>query len=272
MSDPILLDGAVLVGCGEARVVLRELLGAGAHGRIYRACVEQSCDTAVKIQLLRDANAAASFRRESELGMRAAERGYGPRVFLACIVPASSLPAQYLPSGNAAPVGASLGVIVSERYDGSLDRLGVARWCTENVENAKRVRAELHALVARLHADRVVHADLLPKNVLYRADPSSGRITAVTLTDWGLGFTEQSAPNEAHLRQLFAYNLKDPAQPTWSSIQRRPQLRDLTLDDVKQNPFLLDAPMLALVDDCVEFAATQQATKEEPSPMELDSV
>ena len=234
--QPIVFGGEALRECQGVRIAMQELLGSGTYGAVHRACFNDNCNTAVKLLPLVTQAQGIEFASEYAFAKRASDRGYGPRILHACIA--------------RDPSGAWFGLLVTEQFDSSLESLG-SQWCSDPT-NAIFVAEQLHELVDAMHADDIVHADLLPKNVLYRAD-AQGRITDIRFTDWGLSFLRNALPNDELFGNLFAYHFNTPQVTTYAAVKRSP-LRNLTLEQVKENPFYLDAGILLLADECAETA------------------
>ena len=244
-AEPISVPEEQLLACPALQLELRELIGQGAFGKVFKACEANECRKVVKVQILKDKKAAKRFSREVEFMRTASNSDFGPRLFEACITDGIRL--MDLFTGETVKEfrdQPSIGLTVSELWNGSLDELKLddATWCSQIVLE------KFQARVARMHSFGIVHSDLLPKNVLYKED-SRGVVTDLIPTDFGISFyaTEfRDFPIEKQ-EWAFWYNLKDTTQPTWQVIEDTPELSNATLQDVQQNPFILDDPIIALL-------------------------
>jgi serine/threonine protein kinase len=240
---------------------LKELLGAGAFGTVYQVCQENDCGLAIKLVILKTDWDVEKFRREAEIAQVASDGGYGPKLYMVCIGDGSRLqsmlsPAHWVANFVKAPV---VGIIVQEAWDGSLSRLSPHRWCTADV------LAQLEKQVKTMHDDGFVHADLLPKNVLFRRRSDGG--LDVTLTDFGNSFRlDHKHPQRASWLQTLYEYMWSPQNSAAQAIGSS-WLSKVTLLDIVNNPKLLDEPILQLLrQGCQGTVATTPAkTKAEPS-------
>ena len=242
---PIEVPQEQLLACPALQLELRELIGEGAYGRVFKACEQADCRKVVKVQILPDNEAQNDFVKEANFTSIASDNDFGPRLFSACVTDGKRLFDLFTGRGRFSLVPLrdqpSIGLMVSELWDGSLEEIIADRavWCARSVFQA------LESRVARMHELGIVHADLLPKNVLYKHD-QSGRIIDLIPTDFGVSFyaTDFATFPVDWQFKLAQYNLKNPNQPTWSAIEQTPRLRDVTWEDIQQDPFLLDEPLL----------------------------
>lgn len=223
-----MFGGQALRECTGVRIAMKELLGSGTYGAVHRACFNEDCHAAVKLQPLITQQQGEEFAREYGFSKRASDRGYGPRILHACVAKD--------------PTGAYVGLLVTEQFDGSLQEFP---WCND-ADNARFVAEELGRIVHEMHSDGIVHADLLPKNLLYRAN-EQGKITDLKATDWGLSFFTAQPPSVEMLDKLVTYHFYEPKVATFGALalESRP-----LLENVIANPFLLDQPMQLLADQC----------------------
>ena len=236
-----------LFACPALQLELRGLLGEGAYGKVFQACEMADCRKVVKVQVLADQLAQQNFAKEVEFSRIASDNDFGPRLFSACITDGERLVDLFRGQGRFSLLPMrnqpSVGIMVSEMWDGALDKLlKDDGWCDQALYRAFEER------VARMHALDIVHADLLPKNVLYKYD-ESGNVAELIPTDFGLSFyaSEFAELPEDWRLKLAIYNLKNPDQPTWPAIEQTPKLLDATWQEVQEDPFLLDEPLLVLL-------------------------
>jgi len=166
---------------------LKGVLGEGGFGKVFLACAGDRCKLpsdyrlVMKIQPVRE----QKFERELEFTKLASDLGVGPYMSFWCgdirpeLVEVLNLDA-----------AERFAVIVLDRWDVDLAHLkpNLIRGSTlRSTRNRKTVENILREKINRLHTAGVIHADLLPKNVLLRVDPDFN-ITDVCLTDYGISF------------------------------------------------------------------------------------
>lgn len=230
------------LGCPAVKLQLKQLLGQGAFGTVFRVCDSVDCEKVIKVQLLPTERRISVFEDEISKGVRAHNKGYGPKLFWGCVSDGQRLQTLVgqtkfnLEKFADAP---AIGITVQEAWDGSLDQLPARLWCNANV------LAQLENQVDRMHEDGFVHADLLPKNVLYKWN--NGNIL-VTLADFGNSFPIANPPSDSWLTNIYNYFWYHPKawQPTDYALQHS-WLKNITLEQVLAKPELLDEPMLEYV-------------------------
>jgi len=158
-------------------------------------------------------SALDAFERECCFAQRAQEHRYGVPVL------------DVFSTGQCA-------VLVLEAYDMTL-----GQWFdgTRSLAELQLLERLLDKRIARLHADGVVHGDLLPKNVVCRL--RGNRLADVALIDFGISFTtEERVPAEVY--QVLHDYLFHPTQSLSRHLGIVPSLAE-----VMQEPTLLDAPL-----------------------------
>jgi hypothetical protein len=242
--------------CPIDAVVVRELIGAGTYGKVYRTCLEGDCNVVVKVQVLSQPDPSKAskqsyeelirdFDNEAALAKRASDGGYGPRVLLACRGAGHADNELALALELAVPY--EVGLIAMERWDGSLRQLA---WC-HSAERSAEVARLLEAKVAAMRADNVVHADLQPANVFYRL--RGRRVVDLAIGDYGYAFDLTQPHERALIEQMYKWNYYDGT--TGNYAQADPLLSQERLEDVLQDPSMLDEPMLVMARTCAKARA-----------------
>ena len=231
-----------MLECPAIKLNLQNLLGQGAYGRVFRVCDREDCEKIIKVQILRNSTAVKSFVNEVKLTKKAADGDYAPRVFFACLTDGKRIVDLLGPKAleGFKDIGENpqVGIIVQEKWDGSIENLQPWQWCDE--DNYARLLSK----VQQMHLDGITHADLLPKNVLYKMQ--NGLVVDLMPTDFGLSFERGNRPSQSWLETLWDYHYNKPEQPTAPAIAST-WLKNVQADDVEANPDLLDEPLLQMM-------------------------
>lgn len=180
------LVGGSLTGTGEVRYFLRELIGEGGQGWVYKANYDEPDGMWVVVKLLRPDSvhqeALVRFRREAEvlrmIGTQATPSPNVVRFYDHGI-------AQFSLAQSGVDETVELPFTVLEYVDG-ITLADVVDGSPDKGLSVSRVRRLLRQVVRALesvHAHRVVHRDLKPSNILIM--DQSGR-EVVKVTDFGL--------------------------------------------------------------------------------------
>jgi serine/threonine protein kinase len=178
------LCGTFLVGTAEVRYYLRELLGEGGQGWVYRANYDEPDGMWVVVKILRpdgvNEETLARFRREAEvLRMLGAQATPTPNVVRFYD---HGMATMLLPGNNEA---VAMPFTVLEYVDG-VTLASVLEAQPRRALAAERVRRILRQVVRALetvHAHRVVHRDLKPSNILLTMQDTT---EVAKVTDFGL--------------------------------------------------------------------------------------
>jgi len=169
------------------------------------AAAQDAAGKAMVLKLI--AQERDEFEREAGFAQLAAQHGIAPALH----------EARWLADRDA-------GLLVLERWDLSLEEL-LARpsLC---VEALRRVQRALRRVLRALRQIGVVHADLLPKNIVVRL--RGGRVDAVALIDWGLSFYAAEVGAAWWLGALVVYFAQLRSWPGHSAaaLQAAPHLLD----------------------------------------------
>ena len=248
----------VVVKTSETEIVIKKLLGEGAWGKVYAACYNSNCETVVKLQALSSTNSEnfahpEQFANEIQITRLASEKGFGPTTFFTEIFARQNIPSPSNSSSGRVKGWLrrlnksvdTVGVIVQERWDGSLDNLEAEHWRnTEDVLAQRNLTTIQRVLTYKLNTMWLygfTHADLLAKNVLYRLN-NEGEITDVTPADFGLSFRVWQK-TDAFMQMLYEY-FSDAGQREYSGLQAPRLMDNFTFDTVKAFPPILDYVML----------------------------
>jgi serine/threonine protein kinase len=190
-----LLPGQVLQGTRGARYHLRERIGEGGQGWVFKASWDEPGGYLVIVKVLRPdgatAESLARFEREAQvlrmLGQAARPNPHIVRFFDHATSPFPS------PTGGA-PV--ELRFTALEYVSGpTLEQvLTQCRGSGISLERTRRIGRQVALALEDVHAHKIVHRDLKPSNVLL-ASETGGEIAKVTdfglvkLVDMGLGKT-----------------------------------------------------------------------------------
>jgi serine/threonine-protein kinase len=178
------LLGSYLVGTSDVRFYLRELIGEGGQGWVYRANYDEPDGMWVVVKILRpdsvNEETLARFRREAEvLRMLGAQATPTPNVvrFYDHGVATVSIPG----SGDTVQMPFTVleyveGVTLAMVLDGPPRRALPA-------ERVRRLLRQVVRALETVHAHRVVHRDLKPSNILLTMQ---GTTEVAKVTDFGL--------------------------------------------------------------------------------------
>lgn len=181
------LLGSSVVGTGNVRYYLRELIGKGGQGWVFKANYDEPDGIWVVVKVLRpdsvNQETYARFRREAEvlrmLGAQATPTPNVVRFYDHGMAPVT------FPNDLAGEQQAQVPFTVLEYVDGmTLAQVleGPPR-CALSVERARRVLRQVVRALEAVHAHRVVHRDLKPSNILIT---DQGNTELVKVTDFGL--------------------------------------------------------------------------------------
>lgn len=160
---------------------IKHFLGSGSYGEVYASCLNNNCDYAVKIQQIDDERDQKDFLREVNIGKEMTKHNISVpiKAFWFC---KSTLP--------------TLAVIVQEKYDQNMSY----RELRDNL----KIKKKAYDLVQKMHAVGVIHADLFPRNIMYKKT-KSGR-EKIRFIDWGLAWKYKKS-KFGHHRESFIDSL-----------------------------------------------------------------
>ncbi len=173
---------ATLAGANGERYQVRELLGEGGHGWVFRATQEDSNNPPVVVKVLRPDVATpellSRFSREASI-LRAMSAGPVPHPNIVRFYEHGSASIQ----GAGGPI--EVPYIILEYVEGTnLSRLLAAHGGFGlQVSRVRRIMRQVARALVDLHASGIVHRDLKPSNILL--SQSSGS-EVVKVTDFGL--------------------------------------------------------------------------------------
>nr|QBK87332.1 MAG: putative serine/threonine protein kinase [Marseillevirus LCMAC201] len=144
---------------------LKELLGKGGHGVVYRTCIKDDCNYAVKIIDL-ESDSIEDFKKESTTSDILSRKGVGPKYV-----------------GHWVCDDPNVGLIVTDKWDGSLYEIQKEQG--HCLKLSKHLLDKLENEIKKIHDLGYVHLDIFAKNILYKKD-RKGNVIDVTLTDFGL--------------------------------------------------------------------------------------
>jgi len=188
--------------CKSMEFFVQTLIGEGSFGKVFTACRgdadkcsnPQNFKLVVKFQILFEKQEKANFRSETKFGAIASEKGIGPELIYSCASPHFDQVFDdllYLTEGEFTP-WTKIGIQIFERWDMDLSQLierGLLNKETEvGRDNMEFISRQLEAKRNQLHAEKIVHADLNPSNILVNVD-ASNRVTKLCLSDFGESFS-----------------------------------------------------------------------------------
>lgn len=180
-----------------------EKISAGAWGAAFVACTDASgCDRVTKLVPLSKTKAEmekymnkGEFEKEAAISTMMSKLGTGPLVHETFVCDVGPRP---------------VGIIVLDRWDGSLTDAEAVRIHEQNAKNQPDMYPMSHFLAQKLtdqvellHHNGFLHFDILPKNILVKR--KGGEITDVTLTDWGAAKMPGEEAAESFLTALIDY-------------------------------------------------------------------
>ncbi len=204
-------------------------IAEGTYGIVYKSCdLKGDCNYVLKIQVFIDtvdkslSESIAEWKKEALLVKKLSED--------------YDIGAKFI---GAWMCGSVTGIIVSKLWDGALGSGG--NWQTV-ICPPKHLVEKLENQVRILHDKlNLVHADILPKNILIKKD-SAGVITDITLTDFGMcqSPAEFQKDQKTHdwIKTLYDYH--------FGHLYLRPYYFDkhVSLQDVIGDPKHLDFDLL----------------------------
>ncbi len=200
---------------------IKQLLGKGSSGAVFAACLEDDCSYAVKIMNVQDEEAEADFQRETMITDELSLEGIGPEYI-----------GQWLCKDQ------QLGLIVTEKWDGSLLDLQTAERC---ILISEQLLDKLLNQIKKIHQMGYLHLDILPKNILYKKDQHA--ITDVTLTDFGILKEELEFINNTELSEdMYIYHM-----PQVGEFYRKYNIEH---QDILRYPKLLDYGYITYLKEC----------------------
>ena len=243
----------VIIEREDVQIAIRELIGAGAFGKVYAACFGNNCKTVVKLQGLSTKEDSPlplvrHFQREAYITNVASDKQFGPKLFFSEVFWRIAIPRKETktPKFNMwlrdlDDRADRIGVIVQERWSGSLDNWKPEFWQKNDDIRANNNLNTLQRMImyktATMWSYGFVHADLLRKNVLIKIDAKQN-ITNATLADFGLSFSIASVRRDK-IETLVTY-LSDRRHPEHIAFQA-PRLKDnFTVAKIIAFPPLLD--------------------------------
>lgn len=171
------LQGLVIEGSGGARYRLRELIGEGGQGYVYRASSDDP-SLSIVVKVLRPERIAAANRFEREASVLR---------MLSAVPQPNPYIVKFYDFGRhtLARSGVELPFMVLEHVEGQpLDRLIRAHGGFGlPVTRARALLANVASALHSVHAQGIVHRDLKPSNVLLAQGPQGER---AKVTDFGL--------------------------------------------------------------------------------------
>lgn len=205
-------------------------LGSGTTGTVYKAYLptdrhHERPAVAIKVQMI----SSGSFEEEVDMARKMSDLGIGPN---------------FIDAWEVADEG--VGFLVTDKWDISLwDFTKRQLVIKKHLDPLPfHLLHKLSALIKRLHQQRIVHGDILEKNILLRLKSpdsfESDDILDVTLTDFGLMqpiSRWKSTPD--FLETMFNYHI-DPVNNTRYYFRDR----HVNLDDLIDDPRHLDWALL----------------------------
>ncbi len=174
-------------------VAVDELIGNGGFGKVYAVCESRtsSCTLrgefawAMKLQLLENPFVVNDhFLEEVSWAERVAGWNIGVKLSEWDITTVGSLPESMQEFKGETPSSTVLvGITITDRWTSDLRRIR-QDWA---FAAKAQILQRLEQVITTLHGHSIVHADLLPKNVLVRFSPH-GEFEDLTLTDFGFTF------------------------------------------------------------------------------------
>jgi serine/threonine protein kinase len=243
-----LVGDGLLPRVPDIKLMLKELLGEGSYGSVFEVCNRDGeCGKVIKIQVLFSQSRVNAFINEVNIAHRASERGYGPQLLWGAVTSTAGLQELFVNPEKSTKVMQFLdenaeeafGLMVQEKWEKSLDTKPSYKWCSTDSGSFKSSLESLLQKINMMHEDGIVHADLLPKNILYRVVDGKGQFA---ITDFGLSFRRDNAKKLNWLNTMYLYHFRESRNSTFAAVQRT-DLRHVGLSDIAANPFLLDEPL-----------------------------
>ena len=206
---------------------LQNFLAGGTFGAVYKSCSpDGDCNYVVKIQDLNDSDRKVEWETEVETTKLLDSYNIGSKFIGAWFCDEDKI-----------------GFIVSELWSGSLAPEGEIAPCLPT-----KLIDKLMKEIKTINELKLVHGDILPKNVLVKKD-YRGNIIDATVTDFGsvqsIKQWKKDQDSFGWINTMYRYHLDDP---NLRSFYKDGGIR---LQDIIADPKLLDKPLIYYLRNCV---------------------
>jgi tRNA A-37 threonylcarbamoyl transferase component Bud32 len=186
-NNPIYLDVTpttlkkVQATCDPTYIIKNQLSTGGEHSTIKQACHNSKCDYIAKIIPIEPTPASWSIQpclndienveNEMAISLLMSDANIGPKIYDTCIT-------------------SDYGMLIMDRYDGSLSELLIINGPSMSEESLDDILKQIQHIISTLHKLNIVHRDIHTDNFLYKQLPDKSY--KIVLSDYGLSLITDS--------------------------------------------------------------------------------